>query len=246
MSTKLPPEEQSKARTTGLILAMFTRIALLLGVSLLMRLTKPIFSFEYSWIEGEVSVQSLIILFGGLFLLYKSVTEIHDKLEGEGEHKKKKKKKVSFWSIVIQIVLLDIIFSFDSVLTAVGMVSFKDFGETGALTIMVTAIVLSVLLMLVFLNMISKFVNEHPTIQMLAFSFLILIAVMLLVEAAHLAHIVIFDREIVEIPKGYIYFAIAFSLMVEALNMRFSKKNKPVKLKTPKRFKGEINEDKPE
>ncbi|NDV46987.1 TerC family protein [Paludibacter sp. 221] len=242
MSSKLPPNEQSKARTIGLLLAMFTRIGLLFAVSALMQLTKPLFTFSNSWISGAVTGQSIIILLGGLFLLYKSVTEIHDKLEGKDENVKKNKKKVSFWGIVVQIVVLDVVFSFDSVLTAVGMVSFKDFGHVGAMTIMVTAVVLSVGIMLLFLNLLSNFVNEHPTIQMLALSFLMLIAVMLLVESAHLAHIVIFEREIVEIPKGYIYFAIGFSMLVEALNIRMSKKSKPVKLKVPKKYRKNLDE----
>lgn len=229
MSSKLPSQQQPKARITGLLLAMIARIVLLFCVSWLMQLTKPLFSFNASWISGAVSGQSIIILAGGLFLLYKSVMEIHHKLEKEPEHPSVKgPKKISFWSVIIQIVALDVIFSFDSVLTAVGMVSFKDFGYTGAMTVMVTAIVVAVLVMMLFSGPVSKFVNGHPTIQMLALSFLILIGVMLLVEAAHLSHLTVFDREVGEIPKGYIYFAIAFSLLVEVLNMKLSRKNKKV------------------
>lgn len=226
MSSKLPLNEQPRARFIGLFLAMLARIALLFGISLLMQLTTPLVSFHASWIDGSVTGQSIIVLIGGLFLLYKSVTEIHDKLEGPEGDTDKKPKKVSFWGIIAQIVALDIIFSFDSVLTAVGMVSFNDFGYAGAMTIMVTAIVASVGLMMLFAEPISKFVNMHPTIQMLALSFLILIGVMLLVEAAHLAGITIFGTEIHEIPKGYIYFAIAFSLTVEMLNMKLNKRSK--------------------
>ncbi len=125
---------------------------------------------------------------------------------------------------------LDIVFSFDSVLTAVGLVSFSEFGYVGAMTIMVTAVVLAVMVMLLFSGPVSRFVNDHPTIQMLGLSFLILIGVMLIVEAAHLSSLSIFGTVVGEIPKGYIYFAIAFSLLVEFLNMKLRKKSKPVKL----------------
>jgi len=231
MSSKVPPAQQVHARTTGLLLAMLARIGLLFGISLLMRLTKPLFSFHTQWIDGAVTGQSLVILAGGLFLLYKSVTEVHNKLEGEAQQTVGNKGKSNFWSVIIQIVLLDIVFSFDSVLTAVGMVSFNDYGYVGAMSIMVLAIVVAVLMMLLFSGPISAFVNNHPTIQMLALSFLILIGVMLLVEAAHLAHITIFGQEIHEIPKGYIYFAIAFSLLVEWLNMRLFKRSRNNKVK---------------
>lgn len=231
MSSKLPEKEQPRARTVGLLLAMLFRIALLFCISLLMKLTKPIISFDTGWLDGSISGQSIIILLGGLFLLYKSVTEIHHKLEGVDETAEAKPKKSNFWGVIAQIVALDIVFSFDSVLTAVGMVSFNEFGYTGAMTIMVTAVVVAVMVMLLFSGPISKFVNEHPTIQMLALSFLILIGVMLLVEAAHLSHLSIFGTEVGEIPKGYIYFAIAFSLLVEVLNMKLRKKSKPVKLR---------------
>lgn len=230
MTSRLPEKLQPRGRAVGLILAMAARIGLLFGVSLLMQLTKPLFSFQTDWIQGGVSGQSLIVLAGGFFLLYKSVTEIHHKLEGRKESAAKG-KNTGFWGIMIQVVLLDVVFSFDSVLTAIGMVSFRDFGYGGAMAIMITAIIIAVAMMLLFSGPISRFVNKHPTIQMLALSFLILIAVMLLVESAHLSHIIIFGREIVEIPKGYIYFAIAFSLLVETLNMRLTRKRKPVKLK---------------
>ncbi len=230
ISAKLPAKDQPKARTIGLLLAMFFRIGLLFCISWLMKLTQPILSFDTSWIDGSISGQSLIILVGGLFLLYKSVSEIHHKLEGESDaiHGK---SKVGFIGVIVQIVALDIVFSFDSVLTAVGLVSFNEFGYVGAMTIMVTAVVLAVMVMLLFSGPVSKFVNEHPTIQMLGLSFLILIGVMLIVEAAHLSNLSIFGSVVGEIPKGYIYFAIAFSLLVEFLNMKLRKKSKPVKLK---------------
>jgi len=235
MSSKLPPKEQPKARFIGLSLAMLSRIGLLFGISLLMRLTQPIVSFHNSWIDGSITGQSIIILFGGLFLLYKSVTEIHHKLEIAPEvNPSKSSKKSKFWSIIVQIVALDIIFSFDSVLTAVGMVSFKDFGYGGAMAIMILAVVIAVSVMMLFSGPISNFVNNHPTIQMLALSFLILIGVTLLVDAAHLSHLTVFGNEVAEVPKGYIYFAIAFSLLVEMLNMKLSKKSKPIRLNDSK------------
>lgn len=230
MSSKLPAKEQPKARTIGLLLAMLFRILLLFCISWLMKLTKPIFTFDTAWFDGSISGQSIIIGVGGLFLLYKSVTEIHHKLEGESDVVQGKSKS-GFIGVIVQIVALDIVFSFDSVLTAVGLVSFNEFGYVGAMTIMVTAVVAAVLVMLLFSGPVSKFVNEHPTIQMLGLSFLILIGVMLLVESAHLSHISIFGSTVGEIPKGYIYFAIAFSLLVEFLNMKLRKKSTPVKLK---------------
>lgn len=230
MTSKLPPKEQPKARFIGLSLAMLARIGLLFCISLLMQLTKPLFSFDTPWVDGSVTGQSIIIFLGGLFLLYKSVTEVHHKLEGASDSDNTGSKPKKFWGIIAQLVALDIIFSFDSVLTAVGMVSFKEFGYAGAMTIMITAIVIAVMLMLFFSGPISKFVNEHPTIQMLALSFLILIGVTLIVEAAHLSQLSVLGTVVGEIPKGYIYFAIAFSLLVEMLNMKLSKKAKPVKL----------------
>ena len=230
ISAKLPAKQQPKARSVGLILAMFFRIALLFCISWLMKLTQPILSFDTEWLDVSISGQSIIILVGGLFLLYKSVTEIHHKLEGESDSVHGK-SKTSFMGVIVQIVALDIVFSFDSVLTAVGLVSFNEFGYAGAMTIMVTAVVIAVMIMLLFSGPVSKFVNEHPTIQMLGLSFLILIGVMLIVEAAHLSHLSILGSVVGEIPKGYIYFAIAFSLLVEFLNMKLRKKSVPVKLK---------------
>ncbi len=230
VTSKLPKEQQPKARKVGLILAMLFRIALLFGISLVMKLTKPIFTFNTSWIDGSISGQSIIVFVGGLFLLYKSVTEIHHKLEGAGETEGSKAKS-SFVSAIIQIVALDIVFSFDSVLTAIGLVSFNEFGYGGAMAIMVTAVVAAVLVMLLFAEPVSKFVNEHPTIQILGLSFLILIGVMLITEASHLSHLNILGSEVGAIPKGYLYFAIAFSLFVEFINLKMSKKkSKPVQL----------------
>ncbi|HBT96791.1 MAG TPA: hypothetical protein DEB25_03690 [Desulfobulbaceae bacterium] len=224
MSSKLPEHQQAKARSIGLIGAMLMRIALLFCISWLMQLTKPIFSFDTVWLDGSVSGQSLIVFAGGLFLLYKSVTEIHHKVEKTEQHDTKA-KRTGLYSVIMQIVALDIVFSFDSVLTAVGLVSFTEFGYAGAMTIMVTAVVISIIIMLLFSGPVSHFVNEHPTIQILGLAFLILIGVMLLVEAAHLSNISLFGTTVGEIPKGYIYFAIAFSLLVEFINMKIRKKS---------------------
>ncbi len=232
VTSKLPPDQQPKARKTGLFLAMLFRILLLFGISIVMSLTKPIFTFDSSWIDGSISGQSIIVFIGGLFLLYKSVTEIHHKLEGPENEENAAKGKSKFISAIIQIVALDIVFSFDSVLTAIGLVSFDEFGYGGAMCIMVSAVVISVIIMMLFAEPVSRFVNTHPSIQILGLSFLILIGVMLITEAAHLSHLKIFESEVGAIPKGYLYFAIFFSLFVEFINLKMSKKkkSKPVQL----------------
>jgi predicted tellurium resistance membrane protein TerC len=226
MANKAPESRQPMVRNFGLMLAMLGRIALLFGVSLLIRLTQPLFSAETEWLSFTVNGQSIIILLGGLFLLYKSVGEIHHKLEDHGDAPTVKTKSASIAMIVVQILLLDLVFSVDSVLTAIGMVSFSEFGYTGAMAIMITAIVVTVAIMLFFATPVSRFVNSHPTVQMLALSFLILIGVTLLVEAGPLAHLTVGGNSVGEIPKGYIYFAILFSLGVETLNLKAKKRNR--------------------
>ncbi|HEY6914878.1 MAG TPA: TerC family protein [Paludibacter sp.] len=222
VSSKLKKEEQPKARSMGLMIAMLFRIILLLGIQVVMSLTDPIFEFDFSWIKGGITGQSIIILAGGLFLLYKSVTEIHHKLEGEEEVGNKKAiSKLS--AAIIQIAILNLVFSFDSILTAIGLVSFTEFGA-GALSIMIVSVILSILIMMAFAGPVSKFVHEHPTIQMLGLSFLILIGVMLITEASHSSNLEILGSHVGTIPKGYLYFAIAFSLLVESLNMKMRKK----------------------
>lgn len=225
-TSRLPDRQQKRARVTGLMLAMLGRIALLFGISILMQLTKPLFSFDTSWISGAVSWQSIIVFAGGLFLLYKSVTEVHHKLEGRTERKANKARSSKFWAVIVQIVILDMVFSFDSILTEIGMIGFKTYGYAVSMAIMTTAIVISVFIMLAFSAWISNVVTKYPTIRMLALSFLLLIAVMLLTEAAHLSGLTILGEEVPEIPRGYIYFAIAFSLMVEMFNIRVSRKKK--------------------
>jgi len=218
---KLPQKSQKKATRLGLLLAMVFRILLLIGVSYLIAMKNPFFSFDFSWFKADITGQSLILFGGGLFLLYKSTHEIHQKVEVVSHNiSKAKVKAVSFVKVIIQIVLIDIVFSFDSVLTAVGMTN----GIKGALIIMIIAVIVSILIMMIFAAPISNFVNKNPTIQMLALSFLILIGFMLVTEGAHLSNAVVFNQHVGAIPKGYLYFAIAFSLGVEALNIRIRKK----------------------
>ncbi len=220
-TNKLPKEQQRKGTNIGLILAMIFRIILLLGVSYLIAMKDPWFTIDTSWITTEITGQSIILILGGIFLLYKSTSEIHHKVEGITAGEEAPKKKASTLSkVIVQIVLIDIVFSFDSVLTAVGMTN----GVDGALIIMITAVIISMIIMMIFANPVSQFVNKHPTIQMLALSFLILIGFMLITEGAHLANTVLFNQHVGAIPKGYLYFAIAFSLGVEALNMKIRKK----------------------
>lgn len=208
LSGKLPESQQARARTIGLMLAMLTRILLLFSIAWIVRLTAPIVTI----FTQEVSGRDLILLAGGLFLLYKATTEIHHKLEGE-EESSQVKVAPSFMSVITQIMILDIVFSLDSVITAVGMA--ED------LAVMVIAVVVAVGIMLFAAGPISSFVERHPTVKMLALSFLLLIGVTLVAESLHF-----------HIPKGYIYFAMSFSVMVEMLNLRLrGGKRKPVKLR---------------
>ncbi len=224
---KLQGAEQKKATQIGLILAMILRIVLLLGVSVLVAMKEPIFELKYEWMHAGFSGQSLILIAGGLFLLYKSTTEIHHKLEGSDMPANQPKKgKASLTNVIIQITLINLVFSIDSILTAIGMTG----GLQGALVIMIIAVVLSVLIMMLFATPVGNFVNQHPTIQMLGLAFLILIGFMLIAEGAHLAHLTIAGSEVGAVPKGYLYFAIAFSLFVEVLNMRLRRHVKPVQL----------------
>ena len=230
LSGKLPKEQQAKARTTGLALAMITRILLLLSLSWVMGLTSALFtlpflpttappvahgSHEVANIPAEISGRDLILLLGGLFLLFKSVHEIHHKLEGEEGSAERQNAGVSYSSIIVQILLLDIVFSLDSVITAVGMVS--------NVSIMITAVVAAVGVMLFAAGPISAFVEKHPTVKMLALSFLLLIGVTLVAEG--------FGQHF---SKGYIYFAMGFSVFVEMLNLKLRKPHSPpVELREP-------------
>ena len=236
VSGKLEEKDQPKARRIGLLLAMAFRIVLLFGISWVLSLQETLIHLDWGFFEASITGQSLIIFAGGLFLLYKSVSEIHHKMEGE-EEGTSGKSATSLSGAIIQIALLNIVFSFDSILTAIGMISMKPleqggFGTAGAIEIMILAIVISIVIMMIFAGPVSKFVNEHPTIQILGLSFLILIGVMLLAEGSHLAHFKFGnDTEIGVIPKGYLYFAIFFSLFVEFLNIKMRKNRNPVQLK---------------
>ena len=205
LAGKLKRDQQKRARTVGLALAMITRIALLLSLSWIIRLTAPLFTT----MGQEISGRDLILLLGGLFLLAKSTHEIHQKLEGEEGHASARVSP-SFSSVIVQILILDLVFSLDSVITAVGMVK--------EIPIMIAAVVVAVIFMMFFAGPISAFVDRHPTVKMLALSFLLLIGVTLIAEG--------FDQHI---SKGYIYFAMAFSVFVEMLNLR-TRKSKPVHL----------------
>ena len=226
IANKLAANVRKKAVNIGLILAMVLRVALLFGIAALTALNTPFYHFNTEYFEGHITGQSLILIVGGIFLLYKSVTEIHHKLEGSSDEEVGKEKTISFTSAILQITIINIVFSVDSILTAVGMTS----GLEGALLVMILAVMVSVLIMMLFAAPVGEFVNKHPTIQMLGLAFLILIGFMLIIEGAHLSHLKTFGNEIGAVPKGYLYFAIAFSLGVEFLNMKLRKKSDPIQL----------------
>ncbi len=210
LAGKLPVEQQQRARTTGIALAVITRLLLLFSLSWIIKLEDPLLNV----LGFDLSGRDLILLAGGVFLIYKATHEIHDKLEGETGHVSAKVQAV-FWSVIAQIMVLDIVFSLDSVITAVGMVD--------ELPIMIAAVIISALTMIFVANPLSKFVEEHPTIKILALSFLLLIGFTLIVEGLHL-----------HIPKGYIYFAMSFSVLVEVLNLRLRQRSAtPVQLRKP-------------
>lgn len=233
VSGKLAKKDQAKARNIGLILAMVFRIILLFGISWVLSLKETLYKLDLSWIQGEINGQSLIIFLGGLFLLYKAVGEIHHKLEDSEENENK--GSITLNNAIAQIAVLNLVFSFDSILTAIGLVSLEaapaGFGYEGGMMIMILSVIISVIIMMVFAGPVSQFVNEHPTIQILGLSFLMLIGVMLLAEASHLAHVSFLGNPVHAIPKGYLYFSIFFSLAVEFINMKLSgNKSSPVSL----------------
>lgn len=202
VADKVSPKDQRKARVVGLTLALLIRVLLLMGITWLVGATEPLFTV---W-EHEVSIRDLILFAGGLFLLAKSTSEIHHKIEDEGDGEVKK-QRLTLSTAIVQIVLLDIVFSFDSILTAVGL--------THDLVIMIAAVIIAMAIMLTFAKLVSDFVNRNPTVKMLALAFLLMIGALLILDSVH-----------VEVPKGYIYFSIVFSLLVEMLNMRARKKKK--------------------
>ena len=213
LAGKLPAQDQQRARTTGILLAVFTRVLLLASLSWIINLEEALFTVP--WIGGEgigISGRDLILIVGGLFLLWKSTHEIHDKLEGKEGHASAKVAS-TFTSVIIQIMLLDIVFSLDSVITAVGMVEHIE--------IMIAAVVFAAIVMVFIAGTLGEFVEKHPTIKILALSFLLLIGFTLIVEGLHQ-----------HIPKGYVYFAMGFSVMVEMINIRVRDKHvKPVNLR---------------
>jgi predicted tellurium resistance membrane protein TerC len=206
LSGKLPEAQQPQARRLGLFLAMFVRVLLLISLAWIIRLTAPLFTV----MDHPISGRDLILLAGGLFLLAKSTYEIHERLEGEEEHAEA--EAVSFAGVIVQIILLDVIFSLDSVITAVGMVD--------EVAVMIAAVMIAVGIMLLAANAVCDFVERHPTVKMLALSFLLLIGFSLVGEGLAL-----------HIPKGYIYFAMGFSVFVEMLNLRLRPPSKTVKLR---------------
>ncbi len=228
VSAKLPAAEQQKARNIGLLLAMGLRVVLLFGITWVMAMDKVIIPLNFlvtDTVQAEASGmvgltgQGIILLLGGLFLLYKATSEIHHKLEGDSDNDDPKMKGpvVALSQVIVQIALINLVFSFDSILTAIGIAN----GIPNSLVIMIIAVVASVLVMMLFSGPVSKFVNDHPTVQMLGLSFLILIGFSLIAEAAHSGHLTKG-----EIPKGYLYFAIFFSLFTEFLNIRMRRKAK--------------------
>ncbi len=204
VTNKLPVESRRMVRNIGLFLAMLFRSLLLLTISFFIRLTNPLFTV----FSLGISVRDLILIAGGLFLLIKSISEIHHKMEGVGDNKPHVKGRNTVASVLTQIVLLDLIFSFDSILTAIGL--------SDQVLLMIIAIVIAIGVMMVFAGAVSKFINNHPTLQILALSFLILIGFMLIIDGVHY-----------HVPKGYIYFAVFFSLLVEMINIRMKRKLHP-------------------
>ncbi len=232
---RLDPAVQSRARKIGLLGAMGMRIALLFGVSLVMASTAPLFTL----FDHGVSLKDLILLIGGLFLLAKATFEIHHKLEepGHTDNSGAGRQAASFSGAIAYIMAIDLIFSLDSVITAVGMVQPPDETNTAkaaALTVMVSGVVAAVIVMMIFADPVARFIEKHPTMKMLALSFLILIGVLLVTEAFH--H---------PIPRGYVYFAMAFSLAVELMNIRVRAKRRPVKLNLPHPPDGPASSDAP-
>jgi len=219
---KLKESLQKKAIRIGMIMAMVLRLVLLLGISVLIDMQGTWISVNNSFFQSDISGQAIILFFGGIFLLYKSTKEIYEKVEHSGHKIGDEKGSTTMTKAIIQITILNFVFSIDSILTAVGMTN----GLPNAIIIMAISIVVSVLIMMIFAHPVGEFVNKHPSLQVLGLSFLMLIGFMLLAEAAHLSHTRVLGNEIGAIPKGYLYFAITFSLLVEFLNMKTRKPKK--------------------
>jgi predicted tellurium resistance membrane protein TerC len=217
-ASRLPLKDQSKARNIGLLLAMVFRVILLFGISILISLQKPFAHIDWGFFKMAPSGQAIILFVGGLFLLYKATNEIFMKLEGEEEHLSANQKKInSIVTIVTQIALINLVFSIDSILTAIGL--------SDNMWVMVIAVVASAIIMMAFSGPVGRFVNDHPSLQVLGLSFLIMIGFMLIAEASHGSELSILGNTIGQIPKGYLYFSIAFSLFVEFINIQMKKKS---------------------
>lgn len=225
-ANKLPENQRSKATNIGLLVAMLQRIMLLFFVSFLVSLKDPFYIVQLNWLYIAISWQAIILFGGGLFLIYKSTSEIHEKVESpkHDENQLKEKKIKSLSQAIVQILIIDFIFSIDSILTAVGMTNGLHENHNYNLVLMIIAVVISIGIMIGFANPIRKFIDEHPSMQLLGLAFLILIGFMLITESAHLSHTKLFGNEVGAIPKGYLYFAIAFSLFVEFLSFKVNKK----------------------
>lgn len=226
-ANKLPQEQRAKATNIGLVLAMVQRIILLFFVSFLIGLSEPFYTLENSWLTIAFSWQAVILFTGGLFLIYKSTSEIREKVEVPSHDEDGLKSRVinSLSQALTQILIIDFIFSVDSILTAVGMTNGLHPNNSYTLVLMIIAVVISIVVMIGFANPIRKFIDRHPSMQILGLAFLILIGFMLITEAAHLSNTQFFGKTVGAIPKGYLYFAIAFSLFVEFLNYRTKKLN---------------------
>jgi len=228
VANKLPEHQRSRATNIGLVLAMVQRIVLLFFVSFLVGLEKPFFNVNLSWFSTAMSWQALILFFGGLFLLYKSTSEIFEKVEYPDHDESTLRKKLldTMSKALIQIMIIDFIFSIDSILTAVGMTNGISPNPNHALMLMVIAVVVSIIVMIWFANPIRRFIDAHPSMQVLGLAFLILIGFMLVAEAAHASETILFNKSIGVIPKGYLYFAISFSLFIEFLNFKIFRKRR--------------------
>ncbi|MCA0152976.1 TerC family protein [Winogradskyella vincentii] len=224
-ANKLPEHQRNKATNIGLILAMLQRVILLFFVSFLIGLSEPFYTLENEWLKMAISWQALILFAGGLFLIYKSTSEIREKVETPSHDEEGVRSKVikSLSQAITQILIIDFIFSVDSILTAVGMTNGLHPNHNYTLVLMIIAVVISIIVMIGFANPIRKFIDKHPSMQVLGLAFLILIGFMLITESAHLSHTEFFGTSVGAIPKGYLYFAIAFSLFVEFLNYRTTK-----------------------
>lgn len=225
-ANKLPDHQRNKATNIGLLLAMFQRIVLLFFVSFLVGLSKPFHTINKDWLTIAISWQAIILFAGGLFLIYKSTSEIREKVENPSHDEDDVKSKVikSLSQAITQILIIDFIFSVDSILTAVGMTNGLHLNQNYTLVLMIIAVVISIAVMIGFANPIRKFIDRNPSMQILGLSFLILIGFMLITEAAHLSHTEFFGNTVGAIPKGYLYFAIVFSLFVEFLNYRITQR----------------------